>query len=326
MNSEFSHLVKDSQAYKQLDYDIRNGAFIHAYLLISGDKLALDLLIELLCIRLYCKNGGCMACPECSRVLKKSKPDIKEPNPDGGPVKVEEISDIVADTYLTAFEKGKKLYIIRDMENISEKAQNKLLKTLEEPCPNVHFIVTTASPQGILPTVVSRSKQVVLGAFKEADICSALKAMGQSEDDATLISRSAGGSITAAVRLMSDRSYFDKIDEFIDILVDINRSEDVVKHIMKPIFSGDNFAEVLDIAELVFHDIMYLVNGLPALALARRKERIDAIKAKYNQRCVAACLSEIARARQKIRANCNKTNVADSLLVSILEVRSKCKL
>ncbi|NCA67599.1 MAG: hypothetical protein EOM87_06000 [Clostridia bacterium] len=324
MRTEFSALIKNSSAYKQLERDIC-GNFNHAYLLVSSDKTALDLLIEYVCLAIYCKHGGCLNCAECARVLKKSKPDIKEPNPLGGALKVEEIGEIVSDTYLTAFEKGKKLYIIRDMESISEKAQNKLLKTLEEPAANVHFILTTASPQGILPTVVSRSKQIQLGAFSEKEIAAGLLNMGCEREFAATLARCSGGSITTALRLYSDKSYFARVDTLLELLLDLNKSDDVVKHIMKPIFQGELIEETLDIIEIIFHDILYIANKISSVTFAGREDKLRELGRKYNSKCLAPCLSEIGRAKQKIRANCNKTNIADSLLMSILEVKNRCR-
>jgi len=45
---------------------------------------------------------------------------------------------------------------IDSIENATEEAQNAFLKNLEEPQPNLYYILTTQSPAAVLPTVVSR--------------------------------------------------------------------------------------------------------------------------------------------------------------------------
>ncbi|PIZ46468.1 hypothetical protein COY30_00095 [Candidatus Woesebacteria bacterium CG_4_10_14_0_2_um_filter_44_9] len=45
---------------------------------------------------------------------------------------------------------------IDSIENATEEAQNAFLKNLEEPQPNLYYILTTQSPATVLPTVVSR--------------------------------------------------------------------------------------------------------------------------------------------------------------------------
>lgn len=323
MRAKFSDIIKNTAAYQQIKNDIDNN-FNHAYLFVSADRDALDLLIEEVCLAVYCKDGGCRNCPECARVIKGSKPDIKEPNPIGGAIKVEDINEIVSDTYLTAFEKGKKLYIIRDMESISERAQNKLLKTLEEPNENVHFIITTASPQGILPTVVSRVKQINLGAFATEDIKKGLIYKGYEEEKSLSIAKCSGGSITTAFKLASEEVYFDKVDEILNIFCMLNKSEDVVKYIQNPILS-DNLSEAIDIIEIVFHDLLLINNGVGQITFNGREEKLKTISQKYNTASIAAAIDAIYNARKKIRANCNKTNIIDSLFLSILEVRNRCK-
>ncbi len=51
------------------------------------------------------------------------------------------MSDLTEDAGMTAFEGGKKLYFFKNFENLADAPQNKLLKTLEEPFENVHFIL-----------------------------------------------------------------------------------------------------------------------------------------------------------------------------------------
>jgi DNA polymerase-3 subunit delta' len=63
---------------------------------------------------------------------------------------------------------GKALVIIiRAAEDLTVSAANALLKTLEEPGTNVHFILLTSRPAGLLDTVLSRSLAVRFGALPE---------------------------------------------------------------------------------------------------------------------------------------------------------------
>lgn len=47
--------------------------------------------------------------------------------------------------------------IIRPAEALGESAENALLKNLEEPGENYHFILLTENPSSLLPTILSRS-------------------------------------------------------------------------------------------------------------------------------------------------------------------------
>jgi DNA polymerase-3 subunit delta' len=45
---------------------------------------------------------------------------------------------------------------------MNEKAQNAFLKTLEEPPPNTYFILATANPSALLPTIRSRCQPLIM--------------------------------------------------------------------------------------------------------------------------------------------------------------------
>ena len=60
----------------------------------------------------------------------------------------------------------KRVFIIHDAEGLGRggaDAGNSLLKTLEEPPPYAHFLLTAASTGGVMPTIVSRCQVVHFG-------------------------------------------------------------------------------------------------------------------------------------------------------------------
>lgn len=54
------------------------------------------------------------------------------------------------------------IIVIQDADTMSTEAQNRLLKTLEEPGLNVYFILTSAKPEQILATIRSRTSILTL--------------------------------------------------------------------------------------------------------------------------------------------------------------------
>ncbi len=273
----FETLIRSNDAYQILARDYQKGNFNHAYILVSSDKAAQDLLLEQICMLIYCDSAGCRECAECKKIIKKSKPDIKVPNEEGQALKVEEIDQIISDTYLTAFEKGKKVYILKNLEKSSERVQNKLLKTLEEPNSNVHFFITASSLQGLLPTVVSRAKHINLSEFGALEMQNAIANIVEAER-AEVIARCANGSLTTALRLMEDSIYFEKVDELIFIFENLDRSGNVVKYLNNPIF--EDIGEAMDIVELIFHDLLLISNGIDTLTLKNREHILNTIAKK----------------------------------------------
>lgn len=56
----------------------------------------------------------------------------------------------------------KRIYVLEDFEHSSPEAQNSFLKLLEEPPSQVEFILTVSNPYSLLPTIISRTKIILL--------------------------------------------------------------------------------------------------------------------------------------------------------------------
>ena len=75
------------------------------------------------------------------------------------------------------------------------EAANALLKTLEEPRPNVHFILTSERPDSLLPTIRSRCQRIRFARLPTAVLREILQAEGVDE-----------GSIGPAIALSAGRA------------------------------------------------------------------------------------------------------------------------
>jgi len=67
--------------------------------------------------------------------------------------KIEHAKAVVAESYIS---ESKTKYIILGANNFNQVSQNSLLKVLEEPPPNIEFIIVSPAKSNLLPTVRSR--------------------------------------------------------------------------------------------------------------------------------------------------------------------------
>jgi DNA polymerase III gamma/tau subunit len=63
-------------------------------------------------------------------------------------------------TYITQKHASSHIIIIDNADTLSHQAQNALLKSLEEPLLNIHFILLSHTPSRLLPTVRSRAQKL----------------------------------------------------------------------------------------------------------------------------------------------------------------------
>lgn len=107
------------------------------------------------------KSGeACGVCKSCVKADKNIHPDIIVSEADGGGAlsfHIDKAREIINDLYLSPNESDTKVYIIKDMQNMTPQGQNALLKSIEEPPPFVVFIITVTSSDLILETVKSRA-------------------------------------------------------------------------------------------------------------------------------------------------------------------------
>ena len=57
---------------------------------------------------------------------------------------------------------SRQVIIVDDADKMNTQAQNAFLKLLEEPAPNIHFILTSHSSHRLLPTVLSRVQRITV--------------------------------------------------------------------------------------------------------------------------------------------------------------------
>jgi DNA polymerase-3 subunit delta' len=76
---------------------------------------------------------------------------------------------------MKSVEGGPQVFVIGEAERLvpqesSPEAANALLKLLEEPPPHTYFLLTTADPRRVLPTIRSRSIVLRLGRLSDAEV------------------------------------------------------------------------------------------------------------------------------------------------------------
>lgn len=75
---------------------------------------------------------------------------------DGKKITVEQVREVIAMTQNLQTED--RFFVFRQAELLGEEAENAMLKLLEEPKENYHFILLTREPNVLLPTILSRAE------------------------------------------------------------------------------------------------------------------------------------------------------------------------
>ena len=143
---------------------------------------------------------ACGMCTVCARIARGVHPDVLIVEPgDSGSIKIEQVRDIVDRAAYRPFEGRRRAVIIGAADALVPAAQQALLKTLEEPPPSSVFMLITARPDMLLPTVRSRCPRLQFRPLGQHDIAAAMVARGHSESEARAVAATADGSLARAL-------------------------------------------------------------------------------------------------------------------------------
>lgn len=120
-------------------------------------------------------------------------------------IRIKSIRELKKESSMSGVEKGKKVFIIFDADMMNDASANSLLKVLEEPLPETHFILVTSRKDQVKQTILSRSQLVQCSTLSDAEISMALiQREGLAEQQALFLARLSNGSYTKALELNSD--------------------------------------------------------------------------------------------------------------------------
>lgn len=153
---------------KTLDSFFADGRCPHAMLIDGASEDEREALARLAARMIVCENKDrtpCGECEHCRKAKENIHPDIitiKKPDDKKRFVK-DDVKKMVADAYLTPNEASTKVFIIKEMQQMTEESQNLLLKILEEPPRYTAFVLTSENSNAVIGTVLSRVVRLRMG-------------------------------------------------------------------------------------------------------------------------------------------------------------------
>lgn len=119
---------------------------------------------------LQCQGADkpCGVCPACRKVLREVHPDVTVVvDPDHKNVSVDVLRGVVADASVLPNEGRRKVYIFPDCSLLDSKAQNVLLKVVEDGPAHAAFLFCAENSAVLLPTIRSRTVEWKLSPTEE---------------------------------------------------------------------------------------------------------------------------------------------------------------
>ena len=131
-----------------------------------------------------------------------------------GLIAKKEADEVIRKLSFKSFEGGYKAVLVWLPERMNTEAANTLLKILEEPWDKTLFILVSAQPRLLLPTILSRVQEVAVPGIEPEAIAAFLEKQGADPSRAAQEARLSRGNLLDAMRISSDDGSEEKSEEF----------------------------------------------------------------------------------------------------------------
>lgn len=220
----FGDVLGQSIAVSTLRRALKGGRLHHALRFEGPEGVGKELCAFALAQALVCREqpgDGCGTCSACRRAVTLSPdaprvpahPDVVlverglypagvlgRSSPETTGIGVEQVRRIVLSrAVFPPHEAAHLIFIVRAAHELTVNAANALLKTLEEPRPNVHFVLITDQPRRLLDTVRSRTLPIRFGPLPDESVVELLQRHGHTATPEILAL--AAGSAQRAIEL-----------------------------------------------------------------------------------------------------------------------------
>ncbi|MEW6429686.1 MAG: DNA polymerase III subunit delta' [Thermodesulfobacteriota bacterium] len=324
----FDKLLGQPRAKTLLQRAVAGGRLGHAFLLrgpfgVGKKRLATSFAAGLLCQR-PAGADPCGTCGSCRKLVSGNHPDFLPVSADGASIKINQIRELQKQLAYPPFESRRRLTLIADIQLMGVEAANSLLKTLEEPPADNVLLLTVDSASQPLATISSRCQTIPCLPIESELVADFLiRELELAPTEAAALADLAEGSIGRAMRLRE--SGMAELRRSVITCLETLTPE--MPQAVETIFAlaaraaelKELLPDFLDLLQLWLRDRLVLDTGHGELL---RSGELLAVLGSRGKRWPPAEIDlrqeRIRQAKIRLRFNCNRATVCESLFFSLL--------
>ena len=255
-------------AVDQLRKSIRHQRVRHAYLITGTDSIGKNTLAHTFAMALNCtasdaESRPCLECRACRLIMAGNHPDIlyAEQDENTGALRIDAIRGVMRGLAMKPFEARYRVALFQNFDQAQPRAQDALLKTLEEPPPAAVLILMAQAPDALLSTITSRSQIIILRPVALPVIRDRLiEHDGADPDYADLLARLSAGRIGWAINAFHDDTMLEQREAALDLLEECIEQGRAVRFDIAQELGKDKLAlgPVLELWQTYWRDLLLL--------------------------------------------------------------------
>jgi len=322
-------VVGHNRAVRLLQNSIDANRVSHAYLLSGPRHVGKFTLAREFAKALNCPEPDrpCGQCRSCRKIDRGVHPDVQAVDLEEGSknISIDAVRRLQEGVALRPAEGRTKVYLLREVERLSEAAANSLLKTLEEPPPSVVMVLTTLDASTLLPTLVSRCQQIGLRPIPTKEIETVLRQrFADSSERSGLLATLARGRMGWALQAASNPSILDSRNELLDRLAALPAADLVSRFAyaveLATLHSRDPEAAqgVLETWQSWWRDLLLSRLGLADMVInVDQKDRLKALSRGYSIDALSRMVGSIQETISMLAQNVNARLSLEVLMLSV---------
>lgn len=208
MAEVWDELLGQPEAIEQLQKAVaqKSQGVHHAWLFTGPAGSGRSLMARAFAAALQCESGGCGKCQQCTLTFADAHPDVNLLATERVQISIDEVRQLVSRSTTSSSTGEYRIAIIEDADRMTERTSNVLLKALEEPEEKTIWMLCAPSVADLLPTIRSRTRNVVLRLPSEEEVAQLLMQRDGVEKNLALASaRQAQNHVGMARRLATSQ-------------------------------------------------------------------------------------------------------------------------
>jgi DNA polymerase III subunit delta' len=322
------NLLGHDWAVNLLSEHIARGQVRHAYLLtgprgVGRRTLAIKMAQALNCEQPPVPGGYCGVCRHCTRIERMQHPDLAvvQAEQEGGVLKVDQVRELQRGLALHAYEARYRVALLLRFEEAHPSAMNALLKTLEEPGPQVVLLLTAESAESLLPTIVSRCEVLRLRPLPLEQTSRGLQEnWGLPAEQAELLAHISNGRPGFALRLHQEPERMAQRQTWLNDQNRLLRASRVERFAYAEPLSKDKEAmrSVFLVWLSYWRDVLLKASGAAApISNLDRQQEIERLAEQVGWQAAYRSAAAIERNLVRLERNVNPRLVAEVLMLDL---------